>query len=434
MLATPVSAPFAACPHCAANERQALRRPARVVELPLGGAEDRLLGTLHLERAIRSGERHFEPGVLAAANRGVLYIDEVNLLPDHLVDLLLDAAAMGRNVVEREGISFAHPARFALIGTMNPEEGDLRPQFLDRFGLAVDIAGITDPRDRAEVVRRRIAHDADPAAFAAHSAAEEAAVRDQLAVARNLLPAVTLADNLLDLIAHLCISVGVDGLRADLTIYKAACAHAAWEGRTAVTAVDVRLAAELALPHRRRRQPFQSRRPRRPRPGSTRPIDAGASAATRAPAPPDQPSPAPDPTAEADAPAADPDDTTISPTEAARISLPPPLARQRSPEATPAHHGPAAQPSPRAGRPGAVRPATSATATANRSPSSPPCKRRRRSNSRAAPPIHQPRSDPSRSTFVPTICACAAVNRRKAAVSSSWSMPAARWPRSSGWP
>jgi len=251
------AAPFADCPHCAdgmaGGAFVAAVRPTRVVELPLGATEDRVIGTIDLARALRAGERRFEPGLLAAAHRGVLYVDEVNLLPDHLVDLLLDAAASGRNVVEREGVSFAHPARFALIGTMNPEEGELRPQLLDRFGLAIDVGGLAAPRDRAEVVRRRIAYEADPVAFGARWVGQEEATRTRLTAARALLPGVTLDDTLLDLIAAICAGSGVEGLRADLTIYKTTCALAAWEGRGAVGAEDVRLAAELALPHRRRR-------------------------------------------------------------------------------------------------------------------------------------------------------------------------------------
>ncbi len=244
--------PFADCPHCAGQGGAAVFRPARVVELPIGATEDRVLGTLHLERALQSGERHFEPGLLAAAHRGILSIDEVNLLPDHLVDILLDAAAMGWNVVEREGISFAHPARFMLIGTMNPEEGELRPQFLDRFGLAVDAEGLPNPADRAEVVRRRITYEADPTAFAARWADDECRLRDGLADARQRLPCVVLADDLLDLIARICTEAGVGGLRADLTIHKSACTLAAYAGRTMVEIEDIRTAAELALPHRSR--------------------------------------------------------------------------------------------------------------------------------------------------------------------------------------
>jgi magnesium chelatase subunit D len=244
--------PFVDCPHCAGQGRQAVVRPARIVDLPIGATEDRVLGTLHLERALRSGERHFEPGLLAAAHRGILSIDEVNLLPDHLVDVLLDAAAMGWNVVEREGISFAHPARFILIGTMNPEEGELRPQFLDRFGLSVDAEGLPDPADRAEVVRRRIAYESDPVAFAARWANDERDVRDAIAEAGERLPHIVLTDDLLDLIARICTEAGVGGLRADLTIHKAACTLAAYAGRSIVELEDIRMAAELALPHRSR--------------------------------------------------------------------------------------------------------------------------------------------------------------------------------------
>ena len=235
-----------------------LHRPVRVVDLTIGATEDRVLGTLDLEHAIREGSRVFEPGLLAAANRGVLYVDEVNLLSDHLVDVLLDAAAMGQNVVEREGVSVAHPAQFILVGTMNPEEGDLRPQLLDRFALAVEVQGLGDPEERAEVVRRRIAFEADPAAFLARWEEQERRERERIRAAQRLLPSVRLDDALLQLIARVCASFGVDGLRADIVIYKTALAHAAYEGRTEVNAHDVRVAAELALPHRRRRQPFDT--------------------------------------------------------------------------------------------------------------------------------------------------------------------------------
>ncbi len=348
--------PLGTCPHCAGAEIRALRRPARVVELPLGATEDRLLGTLHLERVIRDGTREFEPGLLATAHRGLLYIDEVNLLPDHLVDLLLDAAAAGRNVVEREGISFAHPARFALIGTMNPEEGELRPQLLDRFGLAVDVAGLADPRDRAEVVRRRIAHEADPAAFAARWAVEEAELSARLARARGLLARVVLGDDLLDLIARLCLDVGVDGLRADLTIYKAACALAAWEERLVVAPEDVRAAAELALPHRRRRQPFdqggQGGQDRLDQERLDRLLEEHRQRAETT---------AGEDTTDADPPdagAGDDGTERFEPTLTMPMSLPPPAAHQRPTAAVTARRGRAEQPAPRAGRPGAVRPAT----------------------------------------------------------------------------
>ncbi len=249
--------PFADCPHCEGKDITAAFRPARVVDMPVSATEDRVLGTLHLERALQSGERHFEPGLLAAAHRGILSIDEVNLLPDHLVDILLDAAAMGWNMVERESISFAHPARFLLIGTMNPEEGELRPQFLDRFGLTIDAESLHDVVDRAEVMRRRIAYEADPPAFAARWINDERALRDELAAARERLPHVVLTDDLVALIAHICTEAGVDGLRADLTIYKTACTLAAYAGRMTVEVADIRAAAELALPHR-------SRQPRSP--------------------------------------------------------------------------------------------------------------------------------------------------------------------------
>lgn len=358
------ASPFPRCPHCAGGEWEAIRRPARMVELPLGATEDRVLGTLNLERAIRAGERQFEPGLLAAAHRGLLYIDEVNLLPDHLVDLLLDAAALGQNVVEREGIAFAHPARFALVGTMNPEEGDLRPQLLDRFGLAVEVGGLPDPRERAEVVRRRIAYEADPAGFAARWTAEEEATRTRLEAARLLLPRVVLGDDLLDLIAHLCVSVGVEGLRADLTIYKAACALAAWEGRREVTAADVRLAAELALPHRRRRQPFEQ--------GGLdqedldRLMDEHQRRQQEASDAPDRSAPAPDDatgTTPPDAGQSDPGDAdqeVIAPLPASPVSLPSPVARQRAAQPNPARRGADAQATASSGRPGPVRPATSA--------------------------------------------------------------------------
>ena len=246
------------CPDCERREPplRAAHRAAVFVDLPVGATEDRVLGSLELERAVQLGERHFEPGLLARANRGLLYVDEVNLLPDHLVDALLDAAAMGVNTVEREGVSFTHPAAFVLVGTMNPEEGELRPQLLDRFALAVDVAGMSDPAERAEVVRRRIAYESDPRAFSERWAADENEARARIAAARQRLPDVVLDDALLELIARICIEFGVDGLRADLVMYRTASTLAAYEGRTRVSVDDVRRAAELTLPHRRRRQPF----------------------------------------------------------------------------------------------------------------------------------------------------------------------------------
>ncbi len=245
------------CPHCGAAERTAAHVPVPFIDLPLGATEDRVLGTLDFERALREGRRSFQPGLLAAAHRGVLYIDEVNLLADHLVDVLLDAAALGVNTVQREGVAVIHPARFLLVGTMNPEEGDLRPQLLDRFGLMVEVAGPRDPVVRAEVVRRRMAFEADPDDFAGRWADEQAGLRGQIAAARRLLPQVTVDENVLTLISRLCCEFEVDGLRADLVLHRAARALAAFQGRLTVTGEDVRTAAELVLPHRQRRKPFE---------------------------------------------------------------------------------------------------------------------------------------------------------------------------------
>ncbi|MDG9713865.1 putative cobaltochelatase [Streptomyces sp. DH10] len=254
----PVS-PDPACPdgpHAPGTAGQA--RPARMVELPVGASEDRLVGALDIERALSEGVKAFEPGLLAAAHRGILYVDEVNLLHDHLVDLLLDAAAMGASYVEREGVSVRHAARFLLVGTMNPEEGELRPQLLDRFGLTVEVAASREPDQRVEVVRRRLAYDADPDGFAARWADEEADVRARIVAARELLPSVRLGDGALRQIAATCAAFEVDGMRADIVMARTATALAAWAGRTDVLAEDVRQAALLALPHRRRRNPFDA--------------------------------------------------------------------------------------------------------------------------------------------------------------------------------
>ena len=253
-------APGLPCKHCeicSDGNATTLDSPVPFITLPLGATEDRVLGTLDLQRALKGAQRIFQPGLLAAAHRGILYIDEVNLLPDHLVDVLLDAAAMGVNSVQREGLSVAHPARFTLIGTMNLEEGDLRPQLLDRFGLMVEVTAPRDKTLRAEVVRRRIAYEADQADFAVAWSKEQQSLREQLAAAQYLLPKVTLDDDLLDLISHLCCEFEVASLRADIVIHKAARALAALAGRSQVTPDDVRGAAELALPHRRRRKPFE---------------------------------------------------------------------------------------------------------------------------------------------------------------------------------
>ncbi|MFF2661122.1 putative cobaltochelatase [Kitasatospora sp. NPDC058032] len=252
------AAPDPQCPDGAHAGAPVSERPARLVELPVGVSEDRIVGSLDLERALAEGVKAYEPGLLAQAHRGVLYIDEVNLLQDHVVDLLLDAAAMGRSYVEREGVSVRHAARFLLVGTMNPEEGELRPQLLDRFGLTVEIAATRDPAERAEVVRRRLGYDADPAAFAARFAGDERALADRITAARELLAQVELTDTALRQITAVCAAFEVDGLRADIVMARTAVALAAWSGRTEVLAEDVRKAAQLALPHRRRRNPFDA--------------------------------------------------------------------------------------------------------------------------------------------------------------------------------
>ncbi|NJL57279.1 AAA domain-containing protein, partial [bacterium] len=202
------------------------RRRIRFVDLPVSATEDRVVGTLDIEKAIQRGERHFDPGVLAAANRGILYVDEVNLLDDHVVDLLLDSAAMGVNVVEREGISFSHPARFILVGTMNPEEGDLRPQLLDRFALSVEVHGISNATERMEILERHIAHEADPVAFMEAWQPEEQALSDRIAAAREIVDEVQYTRGDLRLIALMTSNMQIDGHRADLVILKAARAHA----------------------------------------------------------------------------------------------------------------------------------------------------------------------------------------------------------------
>jgi magnesium chelatase subunit D len=246
------------CPNAPHDHPGSISRPARLVELPVGASEDRVIGSLDLRQALGVGEVVYEPGLLAAAHRGILYVDEVNLLHDHLVDLLLDAAAMGSSTVERDGVSVAHAARLILIGTMNPEEGELRPQLLDRFGLTVEIAAPRDPWRRAEVIRRRMAFDRDPTSFIAAYAAQEEALRIKIATARSLLPSVRLGDRQLATIARVCGAFGVDGMRADIVTARAAVAHAAWQGRSEVTKSDIRAAARLALPHRRRRNPFDA--------------------------------------------------------------------------------------------------------------------------------------------------------------------------------
>ncbi|MBO6083905.1 MAG: AAA family ATPase, partial [Candidatus Methanomethylophilaceae archaeon] len=250
------------CPYCKeklekGEKLESEKVRMRVIDLPLSATEDRVSGTLDLEHVLKTGEKKFEPGVLAAANGNILYVDEVNLLDDHLVDLLLDSAAMGVNYVEREGVSFSHPARFVLIGTMNPEEGDLRPQLLDRFGLSLDIKGERDVSKRAEVVKRRVRFDSDPEAYVEECRKELDAECERLTKAKELLPKVVAGDDVVDMIVSVTIHFGVDGHRADITLMKAAKANAALEGRTEVIKDDIRAVAELVLAHRLKRRPFE---------------------------------------------------------------------------------------------------------------------------------------------------------------------------------
>jgi Mg-chelatase subunit ChlI len=232
-------------------------RPTPFVDLPVSATEDRVVGTLDIEKAIKSGEKHFEPGILASANRGVLYVDEVNLLDDHVVDLLLDSAAMGVNIVEREGISFSHPAKFILVGTMNPEEGDLRPQLLDRFAFSVQIQGLVDAEQRVQIIERRIAFEIDPENFVEEWSMKEKQLSDQVARAREVVNDIHYTRRDLLSIAGLTSSYRVDGHRADLVILRGAQAHAALEGRDRISDQDIVLAAELALPHRIKGRLFQ---------------------------------------------------------------------------------------------------------------------------------------------------------------------------------
>ncbi len=259
---------------------------AGLVEMPLGATEDRVIGSLDLQRVLRDGEHAFSPGLLARAHGGVLYVDEVNLLHDHLVDVLLDAAAMGRVHIERDGISHSHEARFVLIGTMNPEEGELRPQLLDRFGLTVDVHASRDVDVRVQVIRQRMTYEADPDAFAERYADADAELARRITAARALVDDVVLPDAELRRIAALCAAFGVDGMRADLVVARTAAAHAAWRGVDTVEEPDIRVAAELALPHRRRRDPFDD-------PGIDR--DQLDEALARAGADDPRPDPDPDP-------------------------------------------------------------------------------------------------------------------------------------------
>lgn len=229
----------------------------KVVELPVSATEDRVVGTLDIEHAIKHGQKQFEPGILAQANRNILYVDEINLLDDHVVDVLLDAAAMGINTVEREGVSYAHPAKFVLVGTMNPEEGDIRPQLLDRFGLSVVVTGEHELEKRIEVIKRRLAYEKNADKFIAEYQVEQEKLAQKIMQARKVLPTVTISDELLFKVASLVIELKVDGHRADITVIKAALTFAAFEGRSEVLIEDIKNAAKLVLPHRMRRRPFE---------------------------------------------------------------------------------------------------------------------------------------------------------------------------------
>ncbi|MFA5955551.1 magnesium chelatase ATPase subunit I [Hyphomicrobium sp.] len=248
------------CDDCQTRGRQgplpSEMAPVPVVDLPLGATEDRIVGALDLERALSRGEKSFEAGLLARAHRGFLYIDEVNLLEDHLVDLLLDVAASGENVVEREGLSVRHPARFVLIGSGNPEEGELRPQLLDRFGLSVEVSAPENVSTRVEIIKRRDAFENDPAAFKVKWLPETRRIREQILSARNKLPKMELSQEVLERAASLCVRLGTDGLRGELTVMRAARAVAALEGSDAVSDHHLRLVAPSALRHRLRRNPL----------------------------------------------------------------------------------------------------------------------------------------------------------------------------------
>lgn len=250
------------CPYCEAKVNKGEKLESedsfmRVIELPLSATEDRVAGTLDIEHVLKTGEKKFEPGVLAQANGNLLYVDEVNLLDDHIVDLLLDSAAMGVNYVEREGVSFSHPSRFILVGTMNPEEGELRPQLLDRFGLSVDVKGDRDMECRMQVVKRRLEFDSDPEKFIMKHKDETDALRKKLESARAILPEVNISDDIVKAVVSITTSFGIDGHRADITMMKAARANAALDGRKDVSKDDIRQVASLVLSHRMRRRPFE---------------------------------------------------------------------------------------------------------------------------------------------------------------------------------
>ncbi|MCD8509866.1 MAG: AAA family ATPase [Bacillus sp. (in: Bacteria)] len=229
----------------------------KVVDLPISATEDQVVGSLNIEEAIKTGEKKFEPGLLAKAHKNILYIDEINLLDDHIVDVLLDAAAMGVNTVEREGISYSHPAKFVLVGTMNPEEGDLRPQLLDRFALSVEVIGEQNPKDRVEVVKRRLAFEKDPARFITQYEVDQQVLAERILHAQSIINDVYVSDETLEIAAKISIKLDIDGHRADLMMIKTAMTIAAFEGRLQVEKTDLLSAATLVLPHRLRRTPFE---------------------------------------------------------------------------------------------------------------------------------------------------------------------------------
>ncbi|WMJ24429.1 AAA family ATPase [Paludicola sp. MB14-C6] len=239
------------------NDKTVIKLKMKVVNLPVSATEDRVVGTLDIEYALKHGEKKFEPGILAMANRNILYVDEINLLDDHVVDVLLDAAAMGVNSIEREGVSYSHPSNFILVGTMNPEEGDLRPQLIDRFGLVVDVYGESDKKSRVEVIKQRLAFEDSPTDFIQYYEKQQILLGEKIKSAKAKLKSVTYSDKCLELAADICIQMGVDGHRADITLIKTAVTHAAYQGRTCVTKEDMYVAAKLALPHRMRRKPFE---------------------------------------------------------------------------------------------------------------------------------------------------------------------------------
>lgn len=233
------------------------RGKMKVVNLPISATEDRVVGTLDIEHAIKTGEKKFEKGILAQSNRNILYVDEINLLDDHIVDVLLDSAAMGVNSIEREGISFSHPAKFVLVGTMNPEEGDLRPQLLDRFGLVVDVAGERETAKRVEVVKRRLEFESEPEKFIKKYEKEEKDLMEKIEKSREILKKVRCSDEMYETAAKISIALNVDGHRADISVIKTAITIAAYEGREEVIKEDMLRAAVLALPHRMRKTPFE---------------------------------------------------------------------------------------------------------------------------------------------------------------------------------